>query len=142
MTETNFSSDRQYFVDAYSRVDELPVSVLRRSSDGKELMTFDKADIKDLLTTGWQMPEVFSAKGRDGRTDIWGIICRPMNFNESRKYKVIEYIYAGPHNSFVPKTSLNNRTSNLIVPLKIISSSTLGWVLALRYLFNLSLLDL
>src|SRR5262252_5472560 len=55
-------------------------------------------------TSGWKMPEVFTAKGRDGTTDIWGTIVRPMNFDPNRKYPVIENIYAGPQGSFVPKT--------------------------------------
>ena len=50
------------------------------------------------------MPEVLSAKGRDGKTDIWGIIYRPTNFDPAKIYPVIEYIYAGPHSSFVPKS--------------------------------------
>ena len=50
------------------------------------------------------MPEVFKAKGRDGKTDIWGIIIRPSNFNPKKIYPIIEYIYAGPQGSFVPKT--------------------------------------
>jgi len=99
-----FSSDRRYFVDTWSRVDLPPVSVLCRASDGGQVMELETTDIEDLLETGWRMPEVFSARGRDGETDIWGIICRPMHFEESRKYPVIEYIYAGPHSSHVPKT--------------------------------------
>src|SRR5262252_5213759 len=55
-------------------------------------------------TSGWKMPEVFVAKGRDGKTDIWGIIIRPTNFDPAKKYPVIEDIYAGPQGSFVPKT--------------------------------------
>ncbi len=51
------------------------------------------------------MPEVFMTKGRDGTTDIWGVIIRPTNFDPSRKYPVIENIYAGPQGSFVPKPS-------------------------------------
>ena len=54
--------------------------------------------------TGWQTPEVFVAKGRDGKTDIWGVIIRPTNFDPTKKYPVIENIYAGPQGSFVPKT--------------------------------------
>lgn len=99
-----FSNSREYFVDTWSRVDLPPTSVLRRSSDGREVMMLEEADIEELLQSGWQMPEVFCARGRDGETDIWGIICRPMNMDESRRYPVIEYIYAGPHSSHVPKT--------------------------------------
>ena len=101
--EVTFSSDKQYFVDTWSQVDSPPESVLRRSEDGKEMMKLEKADISGLLETGIKLPEVFVAKGRDGVTDIWGIIIKPVNFDPSKKYPVIENIYAGPHSSFVPK---------------------------------------
>jgi len=99
-----FSPDSSAFVDQYSRIDSPPVTVIRSAADGKVLMELEKADVKSLLTTGWKMPEVFTTKGRDGQTDIWGIIVRPTNFDEKKKYPVIEYIYAGPHSSFVPKS--------------------------------------
>ena len=63
-----------------------------------------QADISELKDTGWEAPEVFVAKGRDGKTDIYGVIYRPSNFDPSKKYPVIENIYAGPQGSFVPKT--------------------------------------
>ena len=55
------------------------------------------------MKTGWQTPERFVAKGRDGKTDIYGVIYRPTNFDPNKKYPVIEQIYAGPQGSFVPK---------------------------------------
>src|SRR5215468_6476910 len=99
-----FSSDMKYYVDTYSRVDLAPVSELHRSEDGKLLLELDKGDISALLAAGWRPPEVFTAMARDGKTDIWGVINRPANFDPSRKYPVIESIYAGPQGSFVPKT--------------------------------------
>ncbi|MFG0316655.1 MAG: S9 family peptidase, partial [Planctomycetota bacterium JB042] len=39
----------------------------------------------------------------DGKTDIWGVIHRPSNHDPSRKYPVVEQIYAGPHGHHVPK---------------------------------------
>ena len=99
-----FSADMKYYFDTWSRVDLPPVSELRLAADRKLLMEVEKADIQELLKAGWRAPEVFIAKGRDGKTDIWGIMIRPTNFNPARKYPVIEYIYAGPHDSFVPKS--------------------------------------
>lgn len=99
----SFSSDFSTFIDTYSRVDAAPVSVLRSAADGEILMELEKADASALLATGWKYPEVFHAKGRDGTTDIWGIIIRPSNFDPSKSYPVIENIYAGPQGSFVPK---------------------------------------
>lgn len=103
-----FSSDFQYFVDTYSRVDLPPTTVLRSATDGSVLMELEKADIGNWQQAGWKMPEVFSAKGRDGKTDIWGVIIRPTNFDPAKKYPVIENIYAGPQGSFVPKTFMTN----------------------------------
>src|SRR5262249_33898976 len=57
-----------------------------------------------LKAGGWEAPEVFVAKGRDGKTDIWGIISRPKGFDPKKTYPVIESIYAGPQGSFVPKS--------------------------------------
>jgi dipeptidyl aminopeptidase/acylaminoacyl peptidase len=85
-------------------VDLAPVSQLRRTDDRKVLMEVEHADIQKLLQAGWHAPEVFTALGRDGKTEIWGIISRPPNFDPSKKYPVIETIYAGPQGSFVPKT--------------------------------------
>ncbi|MGP0069994.1 MAG: DUF885 family protein [Isosphaeraceae bacterium] len=98
-----FSPDRRYLLDTYSRVDTAPVHELRRTYDGKLVCKIEEADIAALKASGWAAPEVFVAKGRDGKTNIWGIISRPRNFDPARKYPVIEDIYAGPHGSFVPK---------------------------------------
>ena len=98
-----FSTDMKYFVDTYSRVDTAPVSELRRTSDGGLVAELERGDISELVKAGWTPPEVFVAKGRDGATDIWGIIVRPTAFDPSKKYPVIENIYAGPHGSHVPK---------------------------------------
>ena len=99
-----FSSDGQYYIDRYSRVDLPPVMELRRTSDQQLVLTVEKADATALLKTGWRPPEAFVSKGRDDTTNIYGVIVRPTNFNPAKKYPVIEYIYAGPHDSFVPKT--------------------------------------
>jgi dipeptidyl aminopeptidase/acylaminoacyl peptidase len=98
-----YSADRNYVIDSYSGVDAAPVHELRRGSDGKLVCALEMADVSELEAGGWKPPEVFVAKGRDGKTDIWGIISRPRNFDPAKKYPVIESIYAGPQGSFVPK---------------------------------------
>ncbi|HEV7378250.1 MAG TPA: DPP IV N-terminal domain-containing protein [Dyadobacter sp.] len=99
----SFSSDYQFFVDTYSRVDLPPVTNLRSAADGKIIQEIEKADISALTKIGWKAPEVFVSKARDNETDIYGIIVRPMNYNPKKKYPVIELIYAGPHSSHAPK---------------------------------------
>src|SRR5262249_21673391 len=99
-----YSPDSKYFIDTYSRVDMAPVNELRRTADGKLVCALEQADISELRENGWEPPEVFVAKGRDGKTDIWGIISRPPRLEPAKSYPVIEAIYAGPHDSHVPKT--------------------------------------
>ena len=126
-----FSSDRQYLVDTYSTPSQAPVTTLRKlsarpagalsersgertlnsklstntdSSLHSPLSTIETSDLSKLQDLGWQAPEVFVAPGRDGKTPMWGIIQRPTNFDPSKKYPVIEYIYAGPGDSYTPKS--------------------------------------
>ncbi len=101
-----FTSDYQYMLDSYSRVDLAPTVVVRSLQKNGEVVfkPENQPNIDDVKAAGWKAPEVFSAKGRDGETNIWGIIIRPTDFDPNKKYPVIEYIYAGPHNSFVPKS--------------------------------------
>lgn len=108
--EVVFNNDFTYMIDKYSRVDLAPVLVVRSTKDGKIQYKPDRqTTIAKAIEAGWKTPEVFKAKGRDGKTDIWGIIMRPSDFDPNKKYPVIEYIYAGPHDSFVPKTfSISN----------------------------------
>jgi dipeptidyl aminopeptidase/acylaminoacyl peptidase len=84
-------------------VDQPTITELRTSADGKLISTLSQGDCSTLTATGWQTPERFTTKGRDGTTDIYGIICRPTNFDASKRYPVIEKIYAGPHDFFTPK---------------------------------------
>jgi len=98
-----YSPNGEYLIDSYSRVDLPPVAVLRKTADGSKVCDLEKADISSLKRAGWTMPERFVAKGRDGVTDIHGVIARPSNFDPARKYPVIEQIYAGPHGFHTPK---------------------------------------
>ena len=98
-----YSPDRKYIIDQYSRVDMAPVNELRRVSDGSLVCELEKADITELIASGWEAPEVFKSNARDGKTSIWGIVAKPKDFDPSKKYPVIEDMYAGPHDSYVPK---------------------------------------
>ncbi len=99
-----FSPDHRFFVDRWSRVDLPPVSELRDARSGKLVTPLEKADASRLLAAGWTLPERFTAKGRDGATDICGFLIKPSNFDPKKKYPVVDDIYSGPHDAHVPKT--------------------------------------
>ena len=100
----SFSRDGKHFVDAYSRADLPTVSVVRSAEDGQIVHELERADVRELQAMGWKLPEPFKGKGRDGKTDIYGLIWRPTHFDRSKKYPVVENIYTGPHSAHVPKT--------------------------------------
>lgn len=99
----SFSPDRKYYLDAYSEINVPTVTELHRTADGKKVLEVEKADASAYLAAGFRFPESFHAKGRDGVTDIWGIIVRPSDFDSTKRYPIIENIYAGPQDAFVPK---------------------------------------
>lgn len=99
----SFSSDMKYYLDTWSRVDQPAVSELRLTADKTVLTVVERGDITELTKAGWRAPEVFTSLARDGKTEIWGVIFRPSNFDPLKKYPVVENIYAGPQGSFVPK---------------------------------------
>ena len=95
------SDDGKYFVDSYSTTDKPPVAVLRDANDGHTVATVAKADISRLLATGWQPPQQIILKGRDGKTDIYGLMYKPTHFDPNKKYPIIDYIYPGPQTGSV-----------------------------------------
>ncbi len=99
-----FSPDRRWFIDRYSRVDLPPVAVLRDAESGQAVCELERSQWDDLLHSGWSVPERLVAKGRDGQTDIYGVIVRPSQLEPGKKYPVVEKIYAGPHSAHVPKS--------------------------------------
>jgi len=98
------SPDGTYFVDNYSRPDLPAVAVLRRTKDGSEVRALEKTETAALQSKGWKFPEPFQGKAADGTTDLYGLIWRPSNFDPSRKYPIVEHVYTGPQDFFVPKT--------------------------------------
>jgi len=128
----SFSPERDFYVDRWSRVDQPPVAELRSTGDRSVVMELERADDSALLETGWQYPEVFVSKGRDGTTDIWGVIVRPTDFDPAKRYPVIEYIYAGPHAAFVPKTFSTQRNMQTMAELGFVVVQIDGMGTALR----------
>ncbi|MYG80419.1 MAG: prolyl oligopeptidase family serine peptidase [Gemmatimonadetes bacterium] len=93
-----------YFVDTYSTPVTPPVTVLR-DMDGNVVLELERADISELLATGWRAPEPFVVKARDGATDLHGLMYRPTHFDPSRSYPVVNYLYPGPQSGSVGSRS-------------------------------------
>jgi dipeptidyl aminopeptidase/acylaminoacyl peptidase len=98
--EISLSPSGRYFVDSYSKPDVAPITVLK-DADGKLISTVEKTDISRLLAAGWKPPQPIVVKARDGVTDLYGLMFKPVNFDPSKKYPIVNQIYPGPQTGSV-----------------------------------------
>lgn len=89
------SDDAGYLVYNYSRVDAVPASALY-SSTGKKIADLETADLSKLFEAGYRLPERFTVKAADGVTDLYGVMYKPFDFDSTKVYPIIEYVYPGP----------------------------------------------
>ena len=89
------SPDGKYIVDTFSQPDVAPETTLRDGATGALIMPLEKADISKLLATGWKPPMQIKMTAADGKTDIYGMLFRPTNFDPSKKYPIINQAYPG-----------------------------------------------
>ena len=90
------SPSGRHLIDTYSKPDVPPVVVLRDAESGAVELSLEKADISQLLATGWKPPMPIKMTAHDGKTDIYGLLFRPTNFDPSRKYPIVNNVYPGP----------------------------------------------
>lgn len=100
---SSLSPSLRFFVDSHSTIDRPPRYVLRRIS-GELIATLLASDATDLHDSGWSPPERVVAKAADGLTDLYGVLCRPRDFDPARRYPVIDVMYPGPQGSAAPQT--------------------------------------
>ncbi len=103
-----------FFVDNHSRVDTIPVTTLY-DTNGRRLMTLESADFSHLLAAGYRFPEIFKVKAADGITDLWGTMYKPFDFDSTKVYPIIDYVYPGPQveATSYPFTRMGVRTDRL-----------------------------
>ena len=98
--EISMAPDGAHFIDSWSTPDAPPTTVLRRA-DGELVRTLEEADMSRLLATGWRPPTPITMKGRDGVTDIHGLMFTPSSMDSTRSYPIVDYIYPGPQSGSV-----------------------------------------
>lgn len=89
------SENGKYFVANCSRVDYAPESYIVNAATGKR-SELDKADLSLLYAAGYKMPERFKVKAADGITDLYGAMYKPFDFDSTKVYPIIDYVYPGP----------------------------------------------
>lgn len=112
--QAEVDDDARFVVDNYSRVNSIPCAVLL-DNNGKQLMTIQESDFSQLFAAGYQFPELFKVKAADGVTDLYGVMYKPFNFDSTKVYPIIDYVYPGPQVEAVyyPFTRMSVRTDRL-----------------------------
>jgi dipeptidyl aminopeptidase/acylaminoacyl peptidase len=100
---SSMDDSKKYLVNNYSRVNSIPKSVLM-AADGRKIMDLETADFSSLLAAGYKFPQPFKAKADDGITDIYGVMYKPFDFDSTKKYPIVEYVYPGPQTEAVNKS--------------------------------------
>src|SRR6185437_3778700 len=98
----NMDDVREFFVDNFSRVNTVPKSVLYNNA-GRKIMDLESADLASLFAAGYKFPQPFKVKADDGITDLYGVLYKPFNFDSTKKYPLMEYVYPGPQTESVNK---------------------------------------
>ena len=93
--EVRMDDPCQYVVDNYSRVNTIPATDLLDNM-GRKVMTLEQSDFSQLVAAGYQFPEPFQVKAADGVTDLYGVMYKPFNFDSTKVYPIIDYVYPGP----------------------------------------------
>lgn len=96
----NMDDNELFFVNNYSRVNTVPKSTLY-NAEGRKIMDLETADLSSLLATGYKFPQPFKVKADDGITDLYGVLYKPFDFDSTKKYPIIEYVYPGPQTEAV-----------------------------------------
>jgi dipeptidyl-peptidase-4 len=98
----SMDDDQEFFVDNFSRVNSVPKSILYNAA-GKKVMDLETADLSSLFAAGYKFPQPFKVKADDGVTDLYGVLYKPFNFDSTKKYPLMEYVYPGPQTESVNK---------------------------------------
>jgi dipeptidyl aminopeptidase/acylaminoacyl peptidase len=101
--QSGMSESARFFVANYSRVNTAPAASLFDATTGRRLLELEEADLSKLLAAGYQFPEPYTAKAADGVTDLYGVMYKPFDFDSTKQYPIVAYVYPGPQTEAVAK---------------------------------------
>ncbi|MBB6276175.1 S9 family peptidase [Porphyromonas circumdentaria] len=96
---TQFNASFTSFIDTYSST-TVPRNIVLRSTSGKVVHSILTAPDP---TKEYRMPkiELGSITSKDGSTELYYRLIKPLDFDANKKYPVIVYVYGGPHAQLV-----------------------------------------
>jgi len=102
--QSGMSESARFFVDNYSRVNTVPAAALFDATTGRKILDLEEADFSKLMESGYQFPEPYMVKAADGVTDLYGVMYKPFDFDSTKQYPIVAYVYPGPQTESVAKS--------------------------------------
>lgn len=115
----SMGESNRFFVDNYSRVNTTPASALYDAS-GRKILDLEEADFSKLTEAGYQFPEPYTVKAADRVTDLYGVVYKPFDFDSTRTYPIVAYVYPGPQTEAVSKSFSENRYETALAQFGVI----------------------
>ncbi len=100
---TTFGESNRFAVNNASRVNTVPVAALHDATTGRKILDLETADLSKLREAGFKFPEPFTVKAADGVTDLFGVMYKPFDFDSTKRYPLVQYVYPGPQTESVAK---------------------------------------
>jgi len=106
--QASIGESKRFAVINYSRVNTAPAAALHDIATGRKLLDLEETDFSKLREAGYRFPEPFTVKAADGVTDLYGVMYKPFDFDSTRRYPLVEYVYPGPQTESVSKSFSTN----------------------------------
>jgi dipeptidyl-peptidase-4 len=98
-----YGESNRFAVNNASRVNSIPAATLHDATTGRKILDLETADFSKLMEAGYRFPEPFTVKAADGITDLYGVMYKPFDFDSTKRYPLVEYVYPGPQTESVAK---------------------------------------
>ena len=92
---------------------DIPPSSRLIDAEGKVIETLMESDTSKFDSLGLKRVELLRFPAADGKTELFGLLHKPSNFDPSKKYPLLVSVYAGPETNGARETFATTRTDQL-----------------------------
>jgi dipeptidyl-peptidase-4 len=114
-----FSADKKYYIDTYSSVDVPGIQSIYDAASNKKVKELFSAPnplvnispnvrLDMNYFKGSNRVKLFTIKAADGETDLWCRMILPTDFDSTKKYPAMTYVYNGPNVQLITNTWLGS----------------------------------
>lgn len=99
----DIAPDGKHIIDTCQTHDQPPMTRLL-NAEGRVVSELATSDMKRFDELNLHRVELFTFKAADGKTDLYGLLHKPSNFDPKKKYPLLVSVYAGPNTNGARET--------------------------------------